>query len=376
MRKDILVKEEDRKKPFNFLNSKIDLKLKKWISRKFKNLEINQVLNCTANYSMPLGGYIRKSTNLDLIINSRIKCKNQNDNEKKLLIRVESTSLLIQKNNLFSSSLESDKTINFILPVYERHLTFKRFLSYYEETCLKQNESTTLTVVLFQPNMSNETADQLIKKNENFKYFIKLKNRFSKNFLSLRYIFSFKNFSRSLARNLGSASFSEDSLIFFIDLDMIFNRDLLSRIRLNTIKGKQVYFPIVFSQYNSKFISSLSFGDNLQINSDFGFWRHFGYGMVSVFKSDFDRIGKFKTKFTEWGGEDADLYNRFKVSNMTIFRAIEPGLVHVYHDFHCNLIKNLSQRNSCFRSSSQTYGSKNTLFSLIENQFLKKNYSI
>ncbi|RNA40793.1 chondroitin sulfate synthase 1 [Brachionus plicatilis] len=177
-------------------------------------------------------------------------------------------------------------------------------------------------------------------------------------------------FSRALAGNSGASNHSPNSLLFFIDLDMVFSQDLLSRIRFNTIKNKQVYFPIVFSQYNPKFILNLSNKSTFQINSDLGYWRHFGFGMVSVYKSDFDRIGKFNTKFKGWGGEDFDLYSRFKRFKLTIFRAPEPGLVHVFHDFNCDFIRNIVQRYSCFRSSSNSHGSTRTFIELFIDKIL------
>ncbi|CBY15627.1 unnamed protein product [Oikopleura dioica] len=38
-----------------------------------------------------------------------------------------------------------------------------------------------------------------------------------------------------------------------------------------------------------------------------GFWREYGYGMVSLFKEDFDKAGGFDVKIIGWGMEDVYL---------------------------------------------------------------------
>ena len=62
-------------------------------------------------------------------------------------------------------------------------------------------------------------------------------------------------FSRSIGCELGAAKFQGNDLIFFVDVDMSFNQEFLFRARLNTIQYKQVYYPIVYSEYNPDKIS-------------------------------------------------------------------------------------------------------------------------
>jgi chondroitin sulfate synthase len=74
--------------------------------------------------------------------------------------------------------------------------------------------------------------------------------------------------------DLGMSQCSDDSLLFFIDVDILFDNDTLSRIRRNTIKNVQVYYPIVFSQYDPTLICSNSLSCDIKwtnFSSDLGY---------------------------------------------------------------------------------------------------------
>lgn len=64
-----------------------------------------------------------------------------------------------------------------------------------------------------------------------------------------------------------------------------------------------------------------------------GFWEPQGFGLVGIFKSDWDRIGGFNEKaFDEkWGGEDWDFMERLVRLGMEYDRVRHPGIFHYYH---------------------------------------------
>ena len=66
-------------------------------------------------------------------------------------------------------------------------------------------------------------------------------------------------------------------MIFFCDVDLVYDANLVNRIRF-FVKKNEVYFPIFFSQY--EIVPS-------------GFWRTFSYGMVAFQYSDFLQTGGF-----------------------------------------------------------------------------------
>ena len=80
---------------------------------------------------------------------------------------------------------------------------------------------------------------------------------------------------------------------------MTFTSNLMTNILKNT-KAGQAYMPIIFSQYKSR----QSLTDNFLITDRQGFWRNYGFGMVSIFKEDFEKSGGYDQEIVGWGMED------------------------------------------------------------------------
>jgi chondroitin sulfate synthase len=166
-------------------------------------------------------------------------------------------------------------------------------------------------------------------------------------------------FNRGLALTKGSEVLSPDSLMFFADVDMLFTYAAIERIRTNTILGAQVYFPIVFSEFapeswssdDDSSISHFSYGRHR------GYFRHFGFGLVSLYRRDFDAVGGFDLNIHGWGMEDVDLFEKVVSSHFRVLRAPEPGLVHVYHSIHCPSDMPEQQRKMCAGSKAQSLSS-------------------
>lgn len=47
-----------------------------------------------------------------------------------------------------------------------------------------------------------------------------------------------------------------------------------------------------------------------QIDEVSGYWRSFGFGIVSLYLEDFHRVGGFNTSIIGWGKEDIDLFEK------------------------------------------------------------------
>ncbi|KAH9416600.1 Chondroitin sulfate synthase 1 [Dermatophagoides pteronyssinus] len=157
-------------------------------------------------------------------------------------------------------------------------------------------------------------------------------------------------FSRGTALQKSSTLFSKKSLLFFLDVDMIFTGKVLNRVRQNTRLNQQVYYPIVFME-------------------EFGYWRQFGYGIVSVYNEDLIKIGGYNTTINGWGIEDVNLYDRFILNNFSIFRSTDPDLIHVYHSIDCDRKLSILQYEMCLGTKFFTLDSLPII-----SKFIQKNH--
>jgi len=253
------------------------------------------------------------------------------------------------------SSMENKKMVHVILPLSGRSSTFQRFVDLFERTFLKTGELVTLYVVLFSSNISNSEDDASIRDSIRHLQQVYIRSHEIKLF-ELR-----GEFSRGAALSFGASQCSPDSLMLFTDVDVIFSRDFLRRVRLNTIRGQRVYFPIVFSQYALSGFEDMDF-TRFNYDSKSGYFRHFGYGLVGLYRSDFDSVGGFDLNIRGWGVEDVELFEKFiKRSNVTILRAAEPDFVHVYHPISCDPNLSVGQLEMCRGSKAASLASVHKL---------------
>ena len=104
---------------------------------------------------------------------------------------------------------------------------------------------------------------------------------------------------------------------------------------------------------------------HFSFDADSGYWRQFGFGIVCVYNSDLRRVGGFDTSIIGWGKEDVDLYEKFIKSNVTIFRTVDPGLVHVFHRIDCDSSLSDDQMIMCMGSKATSISSQRVLANLI-----------
>ena len=140
------------------------------------------------------------------------------------------------------SKLVKDERVNFIVPVSGRYSTYLRFMQLFDDVLFSANQSVSLTVVSFvDSNNPNTFVDSQ-------KHLKSVQKRHPKYQISL--LRAEGNFSRARALHLGVERFTNDSLLFFVDVDMAFDVETLSRVRRSTKLGRMVYYPVVFSQYD------------------------------------------------------------------------------------------------------------------------------
>ena len=251
--------------------------------------------------------------------------------------------------HLVSSQAVNPKkeTINIILPLAGRTEKFQGFMDRFVRVCIHNDKHVFLTVVYFGTDGLNEVKNILGKVSKKF------------HFKNMKLVTLNEGFSRGRGLQVGSQSWTKgDVVLFLCDVDIVFNNEFLDRCRLNTERGKMVYYPMVFSLYNPTVVYSLhnldvpQEEDQLIISKDTGFWRDFGFGMTCQYRSDFMNIKGFDEQIVGWGMEDVLLYRKYVKSDLMVVRATDPGIFHLWHSKHCNPDLPWEQYRGCIRSKA------------------------
>ncbi|XP_013109906.2 chondroitin sulfate synthase 1 [Stomoxys calcitrans] len=277
--------------------------------------------------------------------------------------------------------------IVFVLPIAGRLATFQRFLEVYESVALKEDKNCDLLVVIFGKGEEVNDHLELLKQ-------LKGRNIYHQ----INYILRQEEFSRGVALDTAARSsyIHDDNIILFIDVDMIFKSETLQRIRMNTVQGKQVYLPIVFSQYDPRRQEQQYISPD-EITNESGYFRQFGFGICAIYKSDImdESINGFDKDITGWGLEDVKFLekivknghhqNSFMVNTaevsedynakasqlrrLSVFRAPDPSLVHIYHDITCDVNLDVAQYNMCLGTKANSLGSTHLMENLFYDNF-------
>lgn len=256
-----------------------------------------------------------------------------------------------------------------------------------------------------------------------------MQNKYPKN--GINYLIWNGNFSRGLALDRAARSnfVSDNDILFFIDVDIVFSRVTIERVRRNTIKHKQVYYPIIFSEYDPSRVGgnttsattittikarrlphtspSSGYLEDYQRafweykahvggepHASRGYFRQFGFGIVSIFRSDAlnSEINGFNTDIKGWGLEDVRFLEKIIASNakakqklldiadgkttsimdsdatiqmLRLLRAPDPSMVHVYHPITCDKNLEQAQYKMCLGTKANTLGSFRNVESIV-----------
>ncbi|XP_001638185.2 chondroitin sulfate synthase 1 [Nematostella vectensis] len=262
-------------------------------------------------------------------------------------------------------STKRSKTIHFILPLAGRYSTFVRFMKTFESVCLNLRADVKLLIVYFPEVAESHQHKSLIKKYQ---------TRYPE--AELLWIEAMGTFSRGLGLTLGANQFGKNSLLFFCDVDLIFSAGFLDRCRNNAALGKQVYYPMVFSQFDPNITYPGGYKEeyNFLFNKNAGFWRTYAFGIVCMHSHDLKTVGGFDTTIQGWGLEDVDLYEKFiKHDEISVFRSADPGLVHIYHPVVCDANLVDRQLQMCHASKASGFASQTSVLkALISKGFVNR----
>lgn len=252
--------------------------------------------------------------------------------------------------------------IHFILTLAGRHETFDRFMQGFEALILTQcGDTVALVVVQFhEVGHTDEVAARIAA----------AQSRFPDADIRLERLRG--KFSRGIGLQRGAELFQQDALLVFIDVDFRISSDAVRRIRMNTVRGRQVYYPIIYSQYNDRWTAAAAAASGIELDAsdlfddNVGYWRHSGFGILAVYNEDFLKVGGFDLDLIGWGLEDVRLFERFIAHNVTVFRAPDVGFVHVFHETVCDSNTVAKQRyEMCLGAKRSSLASAKVLASYV-----------
>ena len=234
------------------------------------------------------------------------------------------------------------RQVNFIVPLSHVTERFTEFLKTYEGLCLIPQENCNLVLSVYgdQEYKNVQTrVQEYAKQHPGFHYNI-LKGS--------------GLFTRARALNLGLSHLKDADLAFLCDVDMTIKPGFLNRCRQNTLRNSRVYYPTFFKYYDMDYVYKFKKKPlTFPIAREHGHWASYSYGMVCIYKSDYDAIGGFNTAIEGWGEEDVDLFRKVINHRLDVMRTADHGLFHRYHDKICSAKLNPTQFKHCISSREE-----------------------
>lgn len=212
-----------------------------------------------------------------------------NEDHAKIPIKPDETGMIVEQQP------ERLKKVNMIVPLYRKHQVFVRFMRTFEEVCLQPGDNVSLYVIIFSAESGDSENERALQ--ETLDIVAELNSRYPHN-RRVQAISVRDKFARAKALNYGMAQVGSQELLFFVDVDMVWTAETLQRVRLNTKPGESVYFPVVFSEFDPAITYRLNAAPNhFLINDETGYWRVFGYGIMSAFKADIEKVRVISVRY-------------------------------------------------------------------------------
>ena len=248
-------------------------------------------------------------------------------------------------------------TIHLIVPVGNSALT--PFLEFYEVVCLKDPLPIQLHLVFF-------SHDEPMKRKIS-----QMRDVYPHAMIQTHELQG-QRFSHSTAYAHVADLLPDSSLMVFFDISFEFSLTFFTHCRLNAIRGRQVYFPVLFSLYQAELLERESqTAASMMVSPDTGFFLRYNYQVAAIYKSDFVCVGGFRKSSPESHQESDDMVfvNNILRTNVFLMRALEPNLWRKFQRRRCDTLQGNSQK-SCYNSLADSVGSKRTLGAFVVTQNL------
>lgn len=256
--------------------------------------------------------------------------------------------------------------VTVILPLQPEDVAiFDMFLDSYARACLQNMEDVRLIVALMYP-ASNSTYPR-----DPF-----ARSKASINDYSKRYITKGKLSWKALDNVLSDITivdrlqgeFKTDALILMTTVNMEMTPDLtnnyFNRVRMNTIKGKQVFFPLGFWQYRPNLMyNKKPFPASVEIGQRLGQFSTKSVEHASFYLSD------YRTARKVLSAQTVDIFSMFVTyKTFHVFRAVEPNLKLKWMNLTCDPRITAEKYEQCVARNIEGLASQHHLALLIYEQ--------
>ncbi|WAQ93498.1 CHSS2-like protein [Mya arenaria] len=261
--------------------------------------------------------------------------------------------------------------VNIILPLNVNDVDlFDDFIASYARACLQNPEDVRLIVAFLYPSMGPgevRSRDQFARakaliSDHNTRYDTKGKLSWK----ALQNVVSDINIVDELI-----GEFQTEVLILLTTVNMEISVDLTStffnRVRMNTIKGKQVFFPMGFWQYKPNLIyNKKPYPSSVEVGQRLGIFSTKSVDHAGFYISDYKNARKTITHDTARSGDIFSMFVSYK--NLHVFRAVEPNLKLKWMNLMCDPRVDTEKYQQCVTSNTEGLASQHHLALLIYEQ--------
>ncbi|KAL4221926.1 hypothetical protein ACF0H5_017978 [Mactra antiquata] len=255
-----------------------------------------------------------------------------------------------------------------ILPLYPSDVAmFDSFIDLYTRACLETQELARLIVALIYPRTSSGQA----RKTDPFAAAKARINDISKKF-DTKGMLSWKALENVVSDiNIMDQLISEfktDGLILFTTVNVEMSGDLtttyLNRVRGNTIKGEQVFFPMGFWQYKPNLIyNKRPYPSSVEVGQRLGLFDVKSHDHASFYLSDYQAARKTLSKKSE------DIFSMFiSYKKFHVFLAVEPNLKLKWMNISCDPHVSTTRYQQCITRNVEGLASQHHLALLVYEQ--------
>lgn len=240
------------------------------------------------------------------------------------------------------------------------------FFDSYAHTCLESGDNTYLFVVFVYESENQERDDiyTVIKSTIAF-YENRHHSRARITWMSVRTGGAGSIMVSYMVLDALTHRLAPESLVLRCTVGMDLSIEFLNRVRMNTIKGWQVFFPIGYWSYKPNLIyDQHPYPTTIEINQKSGRYDMHQYVHASFYMDDYLYA---KRQLTSAGtlSDDIDLYDLFvQYHSLHVFRAVEPALRLQFRIHECNGLSGRAETD-CLDSRAHSLASRSQLGMLI-----------